>query len=110
MFSEIWYNADTCEEIPGSVSHHRFRGNRCVGGVTVYVRDAATSYTLNNNCFINDIIENNTVRVVLSSCCSITIVAAYRPLQEKIYLHLLPHKMKFWKLFLEQRLCMWWRI
>ena len=80
VFSETRYNADTCEEILGYVGRHIFRSSRCGGGVSVYVSDAAISYTLNNNCFINDIMEITTVRVVLIPSCSITIVATYRPL------------------------------
>ena len=79
VFSETWFNEDTCEDIPGYIGRHVYREGRRGGGVSLYVNSGITFHTMSDKCFISEMMEIVTVRVLVNPGCPVTIVAIYRP-------------------------------
>ena len=55
-----------------------YRDNIRGGGISVYVGNHIRTHSLNDYCYINDIIEINTVKISLNCNQNINIIAIYR--------------------------------
>ena len=66
VFTETWFNSETCVSIDGFSSYHAFRKNKRGGGVSIYVRDKYKSRKFHNISYIKPHIETCIVEISIS--------------------------------------------
>ena len=55
VFSETWFNEDTCEGIAGYVDYHVYRNGRHGGSISIYLKDGIHSHSVNEYTYITDV-------------------------------------------------------
>ena len=78
VISETWFNEDNVQSLLGYSGYHTFRIGRRSGGVSIYVKNALTSFRVDDLCISNDEIELCTVKLKIDNQF-IFIHGVYRP-------------------------------
>ena len=78
IFTETWFKTDNCCELPGYNSFHTCRVGARSGGVSIYVKQNLTSYSLPDFCFADSEIEISTICVHIDGVKNY-IFGIYRP-------------------------------